>query len=73
MEWYKEFEHIGYDLDGEKIGKPLTGDELDNFLDKMDNPNYWSAFVLLIYTGYMRFEVVFSRLHGLIFNYKSCL
>ena len=50
MEWYREFEHIGYDLDGKKIGKPATGDELDNFLDKMDNPNYWSSTCL--YTSF---------------------
>ena len=41
MKWYKEFEHIGYDLLGKKIGKPKTGDELDEFLRKMDDPNYW--------------------------------
>jgi len=41
MEWYKDYEHIGYDLDGKKIIKPQQMDELDEFLDKMDNPDYW--------------------------------
>lgn len=42
MEWYKDFPHIGYDLDGKKIYKPIRNkDELDEFLDKMDNPDYW--------------------------------
>ncbi|KAL7382005.1 hypothetical protein ABVT39_014871 [Epinephelus coioides] len=42
MEWYKDFPHIGYDLDGKKIYKPLRNkDELDDFLDKMENPEYW--------------------------------
>ena len=41
MEWYKELAHIGYDLDGKPIGKPKLGDELDEFLNKMDNPDYW--------------------------------
>ena len=41
MEWYKDYEHIGYDLDGQKIIKPQQMDELDEFLDKMDNPDYW--------------------------------
>ena len=41
MEWYKEYEHIGYDLDGKKITKAPQMDELDEFLDKMDNPDYW--------------------------------
>ncbi|XP_028410062.1 ribosome biogenesis protein bop1-like [Dendronephthya gigantea] len=41
VEWYNEYPHIGYDLQGEKILKPATGDELDEFLLKMDDPNYW--------------------------------
>lgn len=44
MEWYKDFPHIGYDLDGKKIYKPIRNkDELDDFLDKMENPDYWLA------------------------------
>lgn len=42
MEWYKDFPHIGYNLDGKKIYKPIRNkDELDDFLDKMENPDYW--------------------------------
>jgi len=41
MEWYREFEHIGYDLLGKKIIKPEQGDELDEFVNRMDNPDYW--------------------------------
>nr|XP_060632012.1 ribosome biogenesis protein BOP1 [Anolis sagrei ordinatus] len=42
MEWYQEFPHIGYDLDGRKIYKPIRNkDELDKFLEKMENPDYW--------------------------------
>ncbi|CAG11653.1 unnamed protein product, partial [Tetraodon nigroviridis] len=42
MEWYKDFPHIGYDLDGKRIYKPIRNkDELDEFLDKMENPDYW--------------------------------
>ena len=42
MEWYNDYPHIGYDLDGKKIFKPIRNkDELDEFLDKMDNPDYW--------------------------------
>ncbi|XP_069544102.1 ribosome biogenesis protein bop1 isoform X2 [Brachyistius frenatus] len=44
MEWYKDFPHIGYDLDGKKIFKPIRNkDELDDFLDKMENPDYWKT------------------------------
>ncbi|TNN30936.1 Ribosome biogenesis protein bop1 [Liparis tanakae] len=42
MEWYKDFPHIGYNLDGKKILKPIRNkDELDEFLDKMEDPDYW--------------------------------
>ena len=42
MEWYRDYLHIGYDLDGKKIvRKEQQGDELDNFLTKMEDPDYW--------------------------------
>ena len=41
MEWYKNFKHIGYDVEGRKLVKPQQGDQLDDFLDKADDPNYW--------------------------------
>ncbi|XP_039272736.1 ribosome biogenesis protein bop1-like [Styela clava] len=44
MKWYENFPHIGYDLDGKQISKPIRNmDELDKFLDKMDNPDYWKT------------------------------
>jgi hypothetical protein len=30
IEWYNEYPHIGYNLDGKKILKPATGDEVNN-------------------------------------------
>ncbi|XP_039702014.1 ribosome biogenesis protein BOP1 [Pteropus medius] len=42
LEWYADFPHVGYDLDGKRIYKPVrTRDELDQFLDKMEDPDYW--------------------------------
>ncbi|XP_074172636.1 ribosome biogenesis protein BOP1 isoform X2 [Rhinolophus sinicus] len=42
LEWYDDFPHVGYDLDGRRIYKPVrTRDELDQFLDRMDDPDYW--------------------------------
>ena len=41
MWWYNDYDHIGYDTEGNKILKPEQGDSIDNFLDKMENPNYW--------------------------------
>ncbi|XP_046389036.1 ribosome biogenesis protein BOP1 homolog [Ischnura elegans] len=41
MKWYDEFTHLGYDWDGKKILRPKRGDELDNFLRKMEDPDFW--------------------------------
>ncbi|XP_035212029.1 ribosome biogenesis protein bop1-like [Stegodyphus dumicola] len=41
MQWYDDFPHIGYDVEGKKIMKPATNDEIDEFLSKIDDPNYW--------------------------------
>ncbi|KAL5022279.1 hypothetical protein ScPMuIL_001434 [Solemya velum] len=42
MEWYREYGHIGYDVEGNRIINPKSsGDQLDEFLNKMDNPEYW--------------------------------
>lgn len=41
MNWYDEYPHIGYDWEGKKLLKPPQGDELDVFLKKMEDPNFW--------------------------------
>lgn len=50
MQWYDEFDHIGYDVEGNKIIKPLSKDEIDEFLSKMDDPNYWYGFLYIVST-----------------------
>lgn len=41
LQWYDEYKHIGYDWDGKKIIKPQKGDQIDNFLKKMEDPDFW--------------------------------
>lgn len=41
MKWYDDYPHIGYDTDGKKIIKPQKGDQLDNFLKRMEDPDFW--------------------------------
>ncbi|XP_022082410.1 ribosome biogenesis protein bop1-A-like isoform X2 [Acanthaster planci] len=41
MEWYDDYPHIGYDVRGQMILRPPKRDELEEFLEKMDNPDYW--------------------------------
>lgn len=42
MQWYDDEDHIGYDLEGQKILKSgAKKGEIDAFLDKIDDPDYW--------------------------------
>ena len=34
MEWYEDYPHLGYDLDGKRIGKPLKRDEVNDYCMK---------------------------------------
>ena len=40
IQWYDDYDHLGYNLEGTKIRKPAPGDQLDAFLNKMDDPNF---------------------------------
>ncbi|GAA5857566.1 hypothetical protein JCM9279_002515 [Rhodotorula babjevae] len=35
--WYDDLPHIGYDIDGKKVMRPATGDELDRFLEGVED------------------------------------
>lgn len=41
LHWYDEYKHIGYDWDGKKIIKPPQRDKIDDFLKKMEDPDFW--------------------------------
>ncbi|XP_072744328.1 ribosome biogenesis protein BOP1 homolog [Anoplolepis gracilipes] len=41
LKWYNNYNHLGYDWEGKKIPKPEKGDELDNFLKRMEDPDFW--------------------------------
>ncbi|GAA6019946.1 hypothetical protein JCM10207_003346 [Rhodosporidiobolus poonsookiae] len=42
--WYDHLPHIGYDIDGKKVMRPATGDELDKFLDGIeDDAGGWTT------------------------------
>ena len=38
---YDEYPHIGYDVTGKKILKSERKDQIEEFLAKVDDPNYW--------------------------------
>jgi ribosome biogenesis protein ERB1 len=41
MEWYDDEDHIGYDLEGNRITRKQRRDELDELIRKIDDPDYW--------------------------------
>merc|ERR1719373_157498 len=41
LEWYKDEDHVGYDLAGEKIARTLKAGEIDALLESRDNPDAW--------------------------------
>ncbi|TFK76121.1 BOP1NT-domain-containing protein [Pluteus cervinus] len=43
MHWYDDLPHIGYDVNGRKVLRPARGDELDKFLQTVDDPSSWTA------------------------------
>uniref|UniRef100_A0A182IXM4 Ribosome biogenesis protein BOP1 homolog n=1 Tax=Anopheles atroparvus TaxID=41427 RepID=A0A182IXM4_ANOAO len=40
MQWYNEYKHIGYDWDAKKIVKAKQGDAIDEFLKRMEDPDF---------------------------------
>lgn len=45
LHWYDEYKHTGYDWDGKKIIKPPKKDQLDDFLSKMEDPDFWRTVI----------------------------
>ncbi|KAI3810376.1 hypothetical protein L1987_19988 [Smallanthus sonchifolius] len=45
LEWYKDEEHIGYDVAGKKIKKKERLDKLDSFLARTDDANSWRKII----------------------------
>lgn len=41
LEWYREEEHVGYDVDGRKLFKRDTADSIEKLISSVDDPLYW--------------------------------
>ncbi|KAL4703128.1 hypothetical protein ACJJTC_000187 [Scirpophaga incertulas] len=39
--WYDEYPHVGYDLDGRPLLRPPRRDQIDDFLQKCEDPDFW--------------------------------
>ena len=53
MHWYDEYEHIGYNIEGEKIARPARKDQLDAFLDREDKTHWYAALFFLPCTTFL--------------------
>ncbi|KAF8845654.1 BOP1NT-domain-containing protein [Paxillus ammoniavirescens] len=43
MHWYDDLPHIGYDINGKRVLRPARGNELDKFLETVEDPNSWTS------------------------------
>lgn len=57
LEWYKEEDHIGYDISGKKIKKQGRRDKIDSFLAGVDDSKNWRK----IYDEYNDEEVELTK------------
>jgi ribosome biogenesis protein ERB1 len=52
VRWYDNYDHVGYDWDAKKMTKPagVKGqNEIDEFLAKMEDPDYWFVMSLFVF------------------------
>lgn len=57
LEWYKDEEHVGYDIDGKPIVKKGRRDALDRLLARSDSAKEWRT----VYDEYNDEEIVLSK------------
>ncbi|KAH0839680.1 ribosome biogenesis protein ERB1 [Lanmaoa asiatica] len=43
LHWYDDLPHIGYNIDGKRVLRPAKGDELDKFLETVEDPTSWTS------------------------------
>ncbi|KAF8897288.1 NUC169 domain-containing protein [Infundibulicybe gibba] len=43
MHWYDDLPHVGYDINGKQVLRPARGDELDKFLQTVEDSSAWTA------------------------------
>ncbi|TFY65102.1 hypothetical protein EVJ58_g2197 [Rhodofomes roseus] len=43
MHWYDDLPHLGYDINGKKVLRAARGDELDKFLETVEDPSAWTS------------------------------
>jgi ribosome biogenesis protein ERB1 len=39
--WYKQYDHAGYDINSKRVIKPKEEDEIEKFLKKAEDKNWW--------------------------------
>ncbi|MES1902321.1 MAG: Ribosome biogenesis protein 1 [Paramarteilia canceri] len=44
LEWYKNYDHIGYDVSGKKVSQ-LSSNKIDQLIDRVGNPDTWKTII----------------------------
>lgn len=55
LSWYADCIHIGYDRDGNQIMKKPKKDEIDLFLEKVEDPDYWFVLLRIFFLNWSSF------------------
>ena len=66
IRWYDEYDHIGYNIDGEKILRPEKRDKIDEFLDQ-DDGTHWFVFLFFIQFLIKKFPTNIKKNYFFIF------
>lgn len=45
LRWYEEYDHVGYTRDATRILKGAGKDEIEAFLEKVENPDFWRTVI----------------------------
>lgn len=51
MEWYNDFDHIGYGVDGKPLMKRMQSDAIADLVRRADDPSFWYMTVWLVVRG----------------------
>lgn len=66
LEWYKDEEHIGYDIAGKKLKKKERQDKLDAFLASADDSKNWSVLFDTIILPCYQTQIIYPNLRHIV-------
>jgi hypothetical protein len=79
IEWYEDYDHLGYDLLGKKIAKPKSEGEIDKLLAREATPWYVSRHSVLklcfpaisFFLFYLFFFILIQNFHLFLLRFHD--